>query len=124
MEKHIVLLRLSYWIPALADFGIAVLALFPGRMGLTEIVYPMGLTSVIAFSWGVMLLIADRKPMERGWVLVPTILVVILITAARVVFSAAGIMDFSLGLLLFGTGLALFMAFSYRYANVISARHP
>ena len=89
MEKHIVLLRLSYWIPALADFGIAVLALFPGRMGLTEIVYPMGLTSVIAFSWGVLLLIADRKPMERRWVLIPTTLVVILITAARVIFSMA-----------------------------------
>ena len=123
MEKHIVFLRLSYWIPALADFGIAGLALFPGRMGVNEIVYPMGLTSVIAFSWGVMLLIADRKPMERRWVLIPTILVVALVTAARIIFSTAGIMDFSIGILLFGTGLVLFMAFSYRYANVIGARH-
>jgi hypothetical protein len=122
MEKHILFLRLSYWIPALADFALAWFALFPGRMGLTEIVYPMGLTSVIAFSWGVLLLIADRKPMERRWVLIPTILVVILITVARVHFSVAGIVDFSIGLLLFGAGLALFMAFSYHYANVMSAR--
>lgn len=123
MEKHILFLRLSYWIPALADFSVAWFVLFPERMGVTGIVYPMGLASVIAFSWGVLLLIADRKPMERRWVLIPTTLVVILITAARVIFSMAGIMEFSMGLLLFGAGLALFMAFSYWYANVMSAGH-
>ncbi len=51
MAKQILLLRLCYWIAALADFAIAYWALIPQRMGLTEVVYPMGLTSVIAFSW-------------------------------------------------------------------------
>jgi hypothetical protein len=81
VEKHILFLRLSYWIPAVADFVIAYLALNPQQMGLTNTVYPMGLTSVIAFSWGVMLLIADRQPMERRWILIPTILVVCLLTS-------------------------------------------
>lgn len=112
VEKHILFLRLSYWIPALADFIIAYLALIPQKMGLTYIVYPMGLTSVIAFSWGVLLLFADRKPIERRWILIPTILVVSLLTIVRVIFSQIGMIDFSLGLLLFGIGLVLFMSYS------------
>ena len=117
MPSHIVLLRLSYWIPALADFVIAYLALIPEKMGLTGFVYPMGLTSAIAFSWGVMLLIADRKPMERRWVLIPTILVVGLLTVVRVVASQNELIEFNFALLLFGIGLVGFMAYSYFYAN-------
>jgi hypothetical protein len=118
MEKHILLLRISYWIPALADFAIACLALNPQQMGLTGIVYPMGLTSVIAFSWGVLLLFADRKPMERRWILIPTILVISLITIVRVIFSQLNYIDFSISILLFGIGLVLFLSYSYYYANM------
>ena len=117
MEKQILLLRISYWVPALADFVIAYIALNPQQMGLTGIVYPMGLTSVIAFSWGVLLLIADRKPMERRWILVPTILVVSLLTITRVIFSQLDFIDFSFSVLLFGIGLVLFMSYSYYYAS-------
>ena len=117
MTKQILLLRLSYWTAALADFAIAYWALIPQRMGLTDIAYPMGLTSVIAFSWGVLLLIADRKPMERRWILIPTILVVGLLTVVRVIFSQNGIVEFNLVLLLFGTGLIVLMVYSYYYAN-------
>jgi hypothetical protein len=82
MEKNTVLLRLSYWVAAIADFIIAVLVLIPARMGVEEFVYPMGLMSAVAFSWGVLLILADRKPMERRWVLVPTALVVFLLGCA------------------------------------------
>ena len=116
-EKHILLLRLSYWITALADFFIAYRALIPGDMGLTNIVYPMGLTSVIAFSWGVMLLIADRQPMQRRWMLIPTILVVSLVTSVRVYFAQQGLIEPNTGLALFGFGLVLFMSYSYYYAG-------
>ncbi len=63
MEKQILLLRLCYWIAALAalaDFVIAYWVLIPKEMGLSDVVYPMGLTFVIAFSWGVLLLIRHR----------------------------------------------------------------
>ena len=90
-------------------------------MGTTEVVYPMGLAAAIAFSWAVMLLIADRKPLERRWILVPTCLVVTLLTITRLVFSLRGTVEFSLFLLLFGTALAAFIAYSYinagRYAD-------
>ena len=113
IEKQILLLRLSYWIAALADFAVAYWALMPQRMGVTEVVYPMGLTSAIAFSWGVLLLIADRKPMERRWILIPTILVVSLLTTTRVLFSQTDDIESNLFLLLFGIGLILFMVYSY-----------
>lgn len=86
-------------------------------MGVAEIVYPMGLTSVIAFSWSIMLLIADRKPFERKWILIPTILVVALITIVRIKFSLDEIIDFNLALLLFAIVLITLMAYSYFYAS-------
>ncbi len=117
MTRPILLLRISYWIAAIADFGIAILVWIPERMGVAETVYPMGLASAIAFSWGVLLLIADRKPLERKWILIPTILVITLITVARTRFSLDGTIEFSMALLLFAVGLITFIAYSYYYAN-------
>ena len=116
MTKSVLLLRMSYWIAAIADFVIAVLAWIPERMGVAEIVYPGVLASVIAFSWGVMLLIADRKPIERKWILIPTILVVALIATVRTKFSLDGTIEFSLVLLLFAVALLILMTYSYYYA--------
>jgi len=86
-------------------------------MGVAEIVYPMGRASAVAFSWGVLLLVADRKPLERRWILIPTILVVTLITFARTTFSLDGTIEFSIALLLFAIALIIFMAYSYYYAD-------
>jgi hypothetical protein len=108
---------MSYWIAAIADFGIAILAWIPERMGVPEIVYPMGLASAVAFSWGALLLVADRKPLERRWILIPTILVVTLITFVRTMFSLDGSIEFSIALFLFAITLIIFMAYSYYYAG-------
>jgi len=117
MTKPILLLRLSYWIAAFADFSIAILVWIPEKMGVTETVYPMGLASAVAFSWGVLLVIADRKPLERRWILIPTILVVSLITFARTKFSLDGTIEFSIALLLFAIALIILMVYSYYCAN-------
>ena len=90
MKEHVVLLRASYWVAAIADFVVAILALIPDRMGVSGFVYPMGLMSAIAFSWGVLLVVADRKPLERRWVLAPTILVVFLLGVAGVYAAMTG----------------------------------
>ena len=116
-KKQVILLRISYWAAAIADFGVAVLVLIPSRMGVDEVVYPMGLTAATVFSWGILLLIADRKPMERRWILIPTILVVSLLTAVRVVFSLNSPIEFSLPFLLFGLVLVAFMSYSYYAAS-------
>ena len=117
MTRSILLLRLSYWIAAIADFIVAILVLIPERMGVDEVAYPMGLASVTIFSWTVMLLIADRKPMERKWILIPTILVVTLITVVRTKFSLDGTVEFHLALFLFAIGLITLMTYSYYYAG-------
>jgi len=117
MKKSILLLRLSYWIAAIADFIIAILAWIPERMGVAEIAYPMGLASVMAFSWGVMLLIADRKPIERRWILIPTILVVASIAIVRIKFSLDAAIEFNLALLLFAIALIILMTYSYFFAS-------
>ena len=111
------LLRVSYWTAAVADFALAALVWMPARMGVVETVYPMGLASVIAFSWGLLLLIADRRPLERRWILPPTILVVALIAITRAVFSAGDAVEFSIALLLFPMFLIVLMSFSYYYAS-------
>jgi hypothetical protein len=79
MDKRIQWLRIAYWTAAIADFIVAILVLIPARMGVSDYVYPMGLMSAVAFSWGVALLIADKKPVERRWFILPTILVVALL---------------------------------------------
>ena len=117
MNKSILLLRLSYWIAAIADFIVAILVLIPERMGVADVTYPMGIASVTIFSWTVMLLIADRKPLERKWVLLPTILVVTLIAVVRTKFSLEGTVEFNLGLLLFAIALVTLMTYSYYYAS-------
>ena len=91
MNHYRFLLRLSYWVAAIADFIIAVLVLIPHRMGVTDFVYPMGLMSAVAFSWGIMLVLADRKPLERRWVLAPTILVVFLLGIAGAYAGITGL---------------------------------
>lgn len=76
MEKKVRWLRIAYWTAAIADFVVAVLALIPSRMGVPQYVYPMGLMSAVAFSWGIILIMADRKAVERRWILIPTSIVV------------------------------------------------
>ena len=124
MNMPILLLRLSYWTAAIADFSIALLVLLPERMGVTEFTYPMGLTSVIAFSWAILLLIADRKPLERRWILIPTIIVVALLTMVRIVFVLNGTIEFSISFFLFGVFLLILMSYSYYYANIFDKIDP
>ena len=91
MSNHRILLRTSYWVAAIADFVIAFLVLIPARMGVDGFVYPMGLMSAVAFSWGVLLIIADREPMARRWILLPTMLVVFLLGVVGVYSAIIGL---------------------------------
>ena len=86
MANKVGWLRISFWAGAIGDFAIAILVLIPERMGVPSYVYPMGLMSAVAFSWGCMLIWADRDPMQRRWVLLPTILVGIMLLLA-VIYS-------------------------------------
>ncbi len=94
MENKVKWLRVSYWTGAIGDFAIAVLALIPERMGVPSYVYPMGLLSAASFSWGCLLIWADREPIERRWVLLPTILVGAMLLLAGIYSIYAGVFFF------------------------------
>jgi hypothetical protein len=84
-------LRIAYWTAGIADFVVATLALIPARMGVDQYVYQIGLMAAVAFSWGVLLFFADRKPIERRWVLMPTLLVVALLGIVAVHAGLTGL---------------------------------
>ena len=118
MSNNRILLRTSYWVAAIADFVIAFLVLIPARMGVDAFVYPMGLMSAVAFSWGVLLIIADREPMARRWILLPTMLVVFLLVyhgsnsrqLMRIMRERAATIKLATAVLLFGIALWLGLA--------------
>jgi hypothetical protein len=117
MNNKIRWLRISYWAGAIGDFLIAILVLIPGRMGVPSYVYPMGLMSAVSFSWGCMLILADREPLERKWILLPTILAGSLLLIAGVYSVYAGIISirsFIPNLVLFP---AIITLWSYSYYN-------
>jgi len=117
MSNSVLYLRLSYWIAATADFANAVLMWIPERLDLTETVNPGGLASVIACSRGVLLLMANRNPIERKWILIPSILVVTLIADTRTMLSLDGTIEFSLLPFLFAVALIYLMAYSHFHTS-------
>jgi hypothetical protein len=94
MEKKIRWLRTAYWTAAIADFVVAVLALIPSRMGVPQYVYPMGLMSAVAFSWGILLIMANRKAVERRWILIPTSIVVGLLGVVGLHAGISGLLSY------------------------------
>jgi hypothetical protein len=119
MKSKIIWLRISYWTAAIADFGIAISILVPERAGMATFVYPMGLVSVIALSWGVLLIIADQEPIERRWVLLPTIIVVALLNCFRIYAALNNMIEFSITILIIGVLILILLIFSYIFTSGI-----
>jgi hypothetical protein len=87
MNKKIKWLRISYWTGAVIDALAAVQMLSPKLFAVTnhlnnfqpkaEYGYAMGMGASLMIGWTVLLLWADRKPLERKGVLIITIIPVI-----------------------------------------------
>ena len=112
---NVKLLRISYWIGAIADFIYGIVILFPSRAGVDEYVYPSGLFASVAISWGIMLIFADKSPYERRWVLIPTIIVVALLGVTNLFSYLGGVIEFNISMLRFSLSLIVsaFMIYSY-----------
>jgi hypothetical protein len=123
MTSKIAWLRASYWAGAVGDFGIAVLALVPGRMGETEYRYPMGLAAAVIFAWALLLIWADRRPLERRGVLPLTILAILGLMSAGLAAVAAGIFPLAhiLPSSILGAALIALMGYSYLNARDVDA---
>jgi hypothetical protein len=115
MRSRIVWLRISYWVGAIADFVLAIIVLIPERMGVPSYCHPMGLMSAAAFSWGLMLIWADRKPLERKWILIPTMIVVLLLLAASIYSLSADAIEIEILLPYFIIQPALIALFGFSY---------
>ena len=117
--KAVVWLRISYWAGAAADVLIGVLTLIPARMGETEFRYPMGLAASVMFAWAGLLIWADREPLARRGVLLPTVAVILGLLAAGVAAVATGIFPVAriLPTTLLGVVLIALFLFSYRKAG-------
>jgi hypothetical protein len=117
MEKKVRWLRTAYWTAAIADFVIAVLALIPSRMGVPQYVYPMGLMSAVAFSWGIILIMADRKAIERRWILIPTSIVAALLGGVGLHSGITGILPMIRVIPVVSASVVVIFILIYSYVN-------
>lgn len=87
MEHNVIRwLRISYWIGALVDFVAGWIMLIPSLFAFmnepevfqpaNEYRYAMGMGVPLMFGWTILLLWADRKPLERKGILPITLLVI------------------------------------------------
>ena len=117
MEKKVRWLRTAYWTAAIADFVVAVLVLIPSRMGVPQYVYPMGLMSAVAFSWGIILIMADRKAIERRWILIPTTIVVALLGGVGLHAGITEILPFVQVIPVISASVVVIFILIYSYVN-------
>jgi hypothetical protein len=81
------LLRLSYWIGAIADLVVGIAMVYPEFLSLAlrleepplaiETRSALGIGASLMFGWTALLLWADRKPLERKGVLLLTVAVIL-----------------------------------------------
>ncbi len=70
------LLRLAFILPALADFLVAGLTLLRS-VGIEDpSIVPRVQFGGVAFAWGVLLLIGLGRPIKRAWILWPTMIAI------------------------------------------------
>lgn len=116
MKNKIMWLRISYWVGAIAD-GLATLRmLFPKFADGVEYRYAMGLGASLMLGWTILLIWADRKPLERRGVLLLTAFPVVSgLLSAEFYAVASGIISFErmLPTGIFLVGLIILFSFSY-----------
>jgi hypothetical protein len=101
MKRNAILwLRTSYWAGAMLDLLAGLTMLFPALFAVNNQLssfypapdyrYAMGMGAPLMLAWTVLLLWADRKPMERKGLLPITLLVVLGEVANEIVAARSG----------------------------------
>jgi hypothetical protein len=122
VSKKIIWLRISYWVGAFADGFATIRMLFPELAHEVEYRYALGLGASLMFGWTILLIWADRKPLERKGVLILTAFPVVSgLLLAEFYAVISGIISFErmlpTGIFLVG----LIILFSFSYFNAKSA---
>ena len=116
MRYQIVWLRISYWIGAVADGFATYRMLFPKIAHGVEYRYALGLAASLMLGWTILLIWADRKPLERKGVLLLTAFPVVsglLLAELYAVFSGIISLERMLPTGIFLVGLITLFSFSY-----------
>ena len=126
-NKTVLWLRVSYWTGAGLDVIAALTMLFPTLFVLINqpinfqanlaYHYAMGMGAPLMIAWTVLLLWADRKPIERKGVLPITLLVVLGEVTVQVWGIVVGFVPFSALLLSFVMQAILLVLFLFSYLN-------
>lgn len=121
MKNKIIWLRIGYWVGAAADGLATVLMLFPRIAHDAPYRYALGLGASLMLGWTFLLLWADRKPLERKFVLLLTAFPVVTgLLLAEVFAVSAGVITLEKML---PTGIflgALIALFSFGYFNALN----
>lgn len=116
MRNQIIWLRISYWIGAVADGFATYRMLFPKIAHGVEYRYALGLAASLMLGWTILLIWADRKPLERKGVLLLTAFPVVsglLLAELYAVFSGIISLERMLPTGIFLVGLITLFSFSY-----------
>jgi hypothetical protein len=99
MKNRIYLLRISYWAGAILDGLMVIPMLFPKVGGVlfgipdfnpsVEYKYAMGVGASLMAGWTILLIWADRKPIERKGVLLITVFPVLLGLVVAGIYAVA-----------------------------------
>lgn len=128
IARAIWLLRISYWIGAVTDALAAIAMLIPRLGGMVyglsdfspgaDYRYAMGSAASLMIGWTALLLWADRRPLERRFVLVITVVPVIAgLVASEITAIRAGFLPLASVLPTFALQLALSVLFFGSYAR-------
>lgn len=125
MEKQILWLRISYWVGAVADGFATYRMLFPKIAHGVEYKYALSLGASLMLGWTILLIWADRKPLERKGILLLTAFPVVsglLLAEVYAVFSGVITLEKMLPTGVFLVGLITLFSFSYFNAkNTVGA---
>jgi len=116
MRNQIVWLRISYWTGAVADGFATYRMLFPKIAHGVEYRYALSLAASLMLGWTILLIWADRKPLERKGVLLLTAFPVVsglLLAELYVVLSGVIPLETMLPTGIFLVGLIALFSFSY-----------
>ncbi len=126
-DRPVFWLRISYWAGAVLDFMAALVMLIPALFVFVNrptdfqadftYRYAMGMGAPLMIGWTVLLLWADRKPVERKGVLPITLLVVAGEIAVQIWGVMIGFVPFSALLPTFVIQAILVVLFLFSYLN-------
>jgi len=120
MDKRILLLRISCWVGVIADGFATLRMVFPRIDSSSEYRYALGLGASLMFGWTLILIWADRKPMERKGVLLLTAFPVCTgLLLAEIYATISGVITFNkmLPTAIFLIVLIILFSFSFFYAR-------